>query len=88
MCYNDYSKEKIMQNMQILNRKEATTMYVSDECPVCGGELGYSDYERFGMCSGCYADKLISETENNVVYEFLDSFRSDFADFLDDYYDC
>lgn len=63
-------------------------MYRSNLCPVCNNELLYSDYQRFGMCLDCYAEELAEGVKENVVYDFLTYYRSEFKEYIDNAYDC
>lgn len=57
-------------------------------CPMCGDNLLYSDYSRFGMCLDCYADSITSNVNESILYDFLRDYGLEFREYIDGAYDC
>lgn len=58
----------------------------SKRCPMCDEETSNEEILRFGMCLDCFAETIIQNICESILYDFLREYRNDFKDYVYDNY--
>lgn len=57
------------------------------ECPICGDEVHTDETARFQMCLDCFADSIIQNVTETILYDFLREYGREFRDYICDNYE-